>query len=324
MIDYHHSNILVMMISISFMNHYYHFGFLFIFIFLHRISLSRSFLLHQHQPHHHYQDNIQISTSSSSVRIATASTRRCISINSCSERIPSTTPCYFKHLKPNKVTQTTLYASRRKNNNKTDDATKKKKTKKLPKLIIFDLDGCLWKPEMYELLYFSNGKGSPFTRDEYNPNLLRSVGGEPIQLLGNVRNVMNELQYDEKWWNTKIGISSRTDEPNWARELLDKFIIDEEDGDEKYPPFPLQQIFTKEICELAHDSKVNHFERILKNSPGRPKYEDCLFFDNELGNCRQIAKLGVTVCYCPHGVTQDAWDLAVSNFPNSNGKVIGK
>lgn len=196
---------------------------------------------------------------------------------------------------------------------------------KLPKLIIFDLDGCLWSPEMYEILYFMGGQGSPFAVDDQDPSILRTSGGNPVKLLGNVRDVMYELQYDPKWWHTHVGISSRTDEPNWARELLEKFQIykDGEDA-ELGPPFPMKQVFTTEICELAHDSKVLHFERILKNSPGKPKYSDCLFFDNELGNCRQVAKLGVTVCYCPKGVTKNDWETAIDRFPNTNGKVIGK
>lgn len=204
--------------------------------------------------------------------------------------------------------------------------TKRAKSK-LPSLIIFDLDGCLWSPEMYEILYFQGGQGSPFTKDDKDPAILRTKGGAPVKLLGNVRDVMYELQYDSKWWGTHIGISSRTDEPNWARELLEKFQIYNTAGDannSEYTPFPMKQVFTMGICELAHDSKVQHFERIIQNAPGNLKFEDCLFFDNELGNCRQVAKLGVTVCYCPNGVTKEDWEVAIASFPKTNGKVIGK
>ncbi len=205
----------------------------------------------------------------------------------------------------------------------------KKKKQKLPKLVIFDLDGCLWSPEMYEILHFMNGKGSPFTPDENDPKILRTAGGEPVKLLGYVRQALYELQYEEKWWNTYVGISSRTDQPKWAKELMEKFIIESEEGrgnneKEIYPPFSMKQVFTDEICELAHDSKVLHFERILKRAPGKPKYTDCLFFDNELGNCQQVAKLGVTVCYCPRGVSEEDWNSAVENFPKTNGKIIGR
>lgn len=187
----------------------------------------------------------------------------------------------------------------------------------------------------YEILHFMGGKGSPFTTDDQDKSILRSSGGDPVRLLGNVRDVMYELYYDSKWCNTDIGISSRTDEPNWARELLDKFLIykmasdndninNNKNDDEKHlPPFQLKEVFNNDICVLKDDSKAQHFEQIIKNAPGKPKYEDCLFFDNELGNCRQIANLGVTVCYCPKGVTIVDWNTAISNFPTRNGKVIG-
>jgi magnesium-dependent phosphatase 1 len=99
---------------------------------------------------------------------------------------------------------------------------------------------------------------------------------------------MFELQYDEMWWNTRVGISSRTDQPVWARELLDKFVIDypEDGASSSLPAFPLRQIFTPELCELAKDDKREHFERILSNAPCNLKFTDCMFFDNELGNCQ--------------------------------------
>ena len=181
---------------------------------------------------------------------------------------------------------------------------------------------------MYEILYFMGGLGSPFTTDDQDPRILRTAGGSKVRLLGNVREIFHDLQYDEQWWNTLVGISSKTDQPEWARELLEKFIIFDTDStnetNAECPSFPMKQVFTPEICELAQDPKVQHFERILQNSPGKPKYQDCIFFDNELGNCRQVAKLGVTVCYCPNGVTKSDWDAAIANFPRSNGKVIGK
>jgi len=243
----------------------------------------------------------------------------------------------YQHSSSSKTVMTMLYAKSNKNGGSGSGVSTKrsKKHNKTPKLIIFDLDGCLWSPEMYEILYFMGGRGSPFTPDDKDPRILRTAGGSEVKLLGNVRGIFYELQYSEQWWDTNIGISSRTDQPEWARELLEKFIIFSDDCNHstcsgggnakyKYPPFPMKQVLTPEICELAKDSKVQHFERILKNAPGKPKYQDCLFFDNELGNCREVAKLGVTVCYCPKGVTQSDWDEAIKNFPCINGKIIRK
>jgi len=74
--------------------------------------------------------------------------------------------------------------------------------------------------------------------------------------------------------------------------------------------------------EMRHDSKVRHFQRIASRT-GVP-VSDILFFDNEIGNCRQVAKLGVVVVYCPDGVTWHLWETALRAFPNAaSGQILG-
>lgn len=87
----------------------------------------------------------------------------------------------------------------------------------LPRALVFDLDGCLWAPEMYEL--WGRG-GAPFTLTK-NGNL-KDRSGEEVELLGDVRNIMLELKTDEKWKDTVIGVASTCDEPSWARECIQK------------------------------------------------------------------------------------------------------
>lgn len=204
------------------------------------------------------------------------------------------------------------------------------KTTRLPKLVIFDLDGCLWRPEMYELLYFSGGAGAPFTK---SPNYdtdhtLLTCKGEPVRLLGQVREIMQELYCNpSKWVDTQIGISSRTDQPDWARELLQIFTIvkiaNEKNGNgssEAEGCFTLEDVIQGPI-EIQSDSKISHFERISKRTG--VAMEDMLFFDNERGNCCEVAKLGVVVAWVPDGVTKQMWDIAMENFSSASGKVIG-
>ncbi len=186
----------------------------------------------------------------------------------------------------------------------------------LPKAIIFDLDGCLWRPEMYELVWFSNGKGSPFRQDPKNPENLLTRGNEPVYLLGDVREVLSEIYNDERYKGVKIGISSRTDEPDWARELLSKFTLKSVDSEKA----AIEEVFTGPI-EIAKDSKVEHFKRISNKC--NIEMEDILFFDNELGNCRQVARLGVTVSYCPDGITFELWNRVLNEgFPTTDGTVF--
>jgi magnesium-dependent phosphatase 1 len=201
----------------------------------------------------------------------------------------------------------------------------------LPKLVIFDLDGCIWRPEMYELLYFMGGYGAPFEPSKEDPNILLSCKGQPVYLLGDVRVIMRELYRDPQWEGVQVGISSRTNEPNWARELLNKFVVMDDDlmaGESAVSDdnscgssrsFVLSDVFNGPI-QMASDSKLDHFNRIQQQT--KIAMEDMIFLDNELGNCRMVASLGVTVGYCPGGITKKLWDATLQAFPAPLGKNI--
>lgn len=168
-----------------------------------------------------------------------------------------------------------------------------------PKVVVFDLDGCLWDPEMYQLW---NSGGAPFTPDGDD---MLTQSGERVVLLGAAREILRELRTTDDWSSTKVAISSRTDEPSWAAELLDKFRVDD---------MALGACF--DLREITKESKSNHFRR-LKESLACD-YEDMLFFDNEYGNCRGISSLGVTVAFSPDGVTGDVWAEAIAAFPSES------
>ena len=233
----------------------------------------------------------------------------------------------------------------------------KHRKKHLPKVIIFDLDGCLWRPEMYELLYFSGGFGAPFTvpppkssdddddnKDTTNDGSITTLltcNGEPVYLLGDVADIFRELYTDSVWQQqqqpndnnnnkVRVGISSRTDQPDWARELLRKFQITttttttneatNDSSNDNNTMFSLHDVIDDTIIEISSGSKVTHFQNI-KETTG-VSYNDMIFFDNEYGNCEQVSKtLGVLVGYCPKtGVTKEIWDatlLAFDNFYNN-------
>ena len=90
-----------------------------------------------------------------------------------------------------------------------------------PKVVVFDLDGCLWDPEMFMLSWRG---GAPFTPDG---DAMLAQSGERVVLLGAAREILRELRMTDDWSATKVAISSRTDEPAWAAELLDKFRVDD-------------------------------------------------------------------------------------------------
>ena len=168
-----------------------------------------------------------------------------------------------------------------------------------PKVVVFDLDGCLWDPEMYQLSWRG---GAPFTPDG---DAMLAQSGERVVLLGAAREILRELRTTDDWSATKVAISSRTDEPAWAAELLDKFRVDD---------MVLGDCF--DAREITKESKSSHFRRLKEKYSCA--YEDILFFDNEYGNCREISQLGVTVAFSPEGVTGDVWAEAVAAFPSES------
>ena len=181
------------------------------------------------------------------------------------------------------------------------------KMSNLPKLLVFDLDGCLWVPEMYELLYGTGG--APFkTKSDGD---LTDKSGNIIELMGNVREIMHELKTNEKWSNTRVAIASKCNEPNWAHECLDKFELPDK--------IKLRTVFHPDLIEIYFGNKQNHLKAIASKS--NIDLKDMIFFDNQMDNCVDVAKIGVTVAYTPSGVTKEAFDQVLEAFP-APGKII--
>ena len=90
----------------------------------------------------------------------------------------------------------------------------------VPKLFVFDLDGCVWEPEMYELW----GGGAPFTYNSKNGNL-KDCSNKDVYLLGAVREILYDSKTNDKYKNSTVAIASSCDEPSWAEECLKKMRI---------------------------------------------------------------------------------------------------
>lgn len=177
-----------------------------------------------------------------------------------------------------------------------------------PQLIVFDLDGCLWKPELYELDKYRGPDHSPFQLLA-DRTRCRSSRGSVVKLLG--ANVLDELT---EWRDTtQLAVSSRTGYPDWATELLSLLTLPKSS-------LTLEQAITGP-WEIVNEPKVRHFERIAANT--KIPYEQMVFFDNERGNCKKIAQLGVTACYCPQGLTKELFDYTMKRFPQRQWQVVG-
>ena len=173
------------------------------------------------------------------------------------------------------------------------------KLQALPKAVVFDLDGCLWAPDMYMLW----GGGAPFSVED--DGTLRDCRGAKVEMLGSVPEVLFELKTDPKWKGVKVCVASCTDEPSWAQECLDKFKLG--DGTSLKSAMMVE--------EIHGGNKQGHLRNIAKRT--NIALEDMLFFDNERGNCVDVSAIGVTVAYVPRGVTALAWERALRDFPSN-------
>ncbi len=84
----------------------------------------------------------------------------------------------------------------------------------------------------------------------------------------------------------------RCDEPSWGRECIDKFSIG--------GGLRLRDALDGPV-EIYKGSKSGHLREIARKTG--IDLGEMVFFDNEPGNCRDVANIGVTSVYTPEGVT---------------------
>ncbi|CAE7231172.1 MDP1 [Symbiodinium pilosum] len=169
----------------------------------------------------------------------------------------------------------------------------------LPSLVVFDLDACCWYPEMYMIR-----RGAPFSATA-DPTVLKTAGGQAVRLLGNVANIWKEVHRSPAFANTRVGVASRCDEPDWGRECLRKFMV--EDGVSMWDVAE-----GGHLVEIAFSSKREHFKRLAAKTG--VAFEDMLFFDDDPSNIQDVSRLGVTCIETPDGVTAEAWEEGLKQF----------
>ena len=140
------------------------------------------------------------------------------------------------------------------------------------------------------------GGGGPFKQNETTPNnKLTDRGGTTVRLLGDVAASWADLHTRmQAGQPLLVGVASRSDEPNWARECLRKFIVK--------PGVAMMDVVTEERCEIYKGSKRGHFATLQKKTG--LAYNKMCFFDDDEMNIRDVGTLGVHCFYTPDGVTQ--------------------
>ena len=90
--------------------------------------------------------------------------------------------------------------------------------RRLPALIVFDLDACLWLPEMYEL------STAPTTYSATKGGV--AAGGDVVRLFPGAQAVLKQLLTDSSFASVRVAVASSTTEPAYANRCLEALPVD--------------------------------------------------------------------------------------------------
>lgn len=177
----------------------------------------------------------------------------------------------------------------------------------MPKMVVFDLDFTLWKPELYQL-----SSGPPFKTS--SDGCVVTCRGERLELFPAARMALGELADA----GVPIAIASRASEVAWAQEIIRLMRVDEQRT--------MADVIGSAPVVIQAGSKVKHLKYIASKS-GVPLRE-MLFFDNERNNIQEVEKVGPTCMYCPRGMTDRVFREGVAvhahNRVSTNNGICGR
>ena len=161
----------------------------------------------------------------------------------------------------------------------------------MPKLVVFDLDFTLWKPELYQL-----SSGSPFKAS--SDGCVVTSRSERLDLFPAARTALRQLADA----GVPVAIASRASEVAWAQEIMRLLRVDK--------GRTVADVIGSSPVVIQGGSQVKHLKHIASES-GVPLRE-MLFFDNERTNIAEVEKIGPTCIYCPRGMTDKLFGEGVS------------
>eukprot|EP00501_MAST-03F_sp_TOSAG23-6_P001549 GSMAST32.ASY1.ANO1.1613.1 assembled CDS len=172
---------------------------------------------------------------------------------------------------------------------------------RLPQLVVFDLDMCMWSPEMYEL---SGPPKTPVYGASSGLVVGASNGKETVRLFEGARIALNELRTRPELSTVRVAAASSTEEPEFAKFVLNTI--------ELSPGVLMEHVFSflaigRRSGGLTSDKRT-HFKKISEIS-GIP-YSEMLFFDDcnwgdHVGKLHQ--QLGVVGVRTPSGLQENEW-----------------
>lgn len=165
-----------------------------------------------------------------------------------------------------------------------------------PELVVFDLDGVCWSPEMYQT------RGGPPYRLKKNRMSVLNSNKEEIRLFEAVPNVWQQLFESE----TRIAVASSSQRRK-ALPLLDTFPV--------LPGVSMANCVDElEMYYAKGEGKRPHIQEILKRNSDWLDPKKVLFMDDARENINSVKDLGITAVHMPRGLTERAWLEALDQY----------
>ena len=160
-----------------------------------------------------------------------------------------------------------------------------------PSLVVFDLDFTLWD---------CGGTWCDCLSPPFRMSGERIVDrlGRVVRLYDEVHEILDDC--DRK--RITKALASRTEQPEWAKQLVDLLGI----------------THRFELAEIYPSSKVRHFEALRKASG--VEFDQMLFFDDEKRNIVEVGDLGVVCIHVDDGVTRRAFQEGLRQYHVSPGR----
>ncbi|PQO47864.1 magnesium-dependent phosphatase-1 [Blastopirellula marina] len=157
-----------------------------------------------------------------------------------------------------------------------------------PRLIVFDLDFTLWD---------CGGTWCDCLTPPFRMDRQRVVDrhSRHVRFYDDVPSILEHCRQAE----IPMALASRTEQPKWARQLLELLDITSEFAH----------------AEIYPSSKLRHFAALQKASG--VAYHEMIFFDDEMRNIREVSGLGVTSIYVENGLTVELFHAGLDQHASN-------
>ncbi|CAK9006595.1 unnamed protein product [Durusdinium trenchii] len=174
----------------------------------------------------------------------------------------------------------------------------------LPRLMVFDLDGVCWSPEMYQTI-----GGSPYRR--ISDGVVRNSAGEEIRLFPAVQRVWS-LLYSLRSLGVRVAVASSS-RRHKALPLLETMEVSS--------GISMMDVVDRRLFEMYYrrgEYKRPHLEALLSKSGVAPT--EVLFVDDSAKNIESVRSLGIAAVHLPDGLSEESWSRSLDLYKSIQGQ----